>query len=99
MRVVFTTEGWDDYTSWAAERKVLTRLNRLIAEAQRDPASGIGKPERLSGDLVGFWSRRINQEHRLVYAALSGDLVIVAARYHYLGTTTEPTVTPSTPRR
>lgn len=59
------------------------RINRLIEEASRDPATGIGKPERLSGDLAGFWSRRIDQEHRLVYTVRGDDLVIVQVRYRY----------------
>jgi toxin YoeB len=83
VRIVFTPEGWEDYTSWSDQRKVLQRLNRMIDEARRDPGAGIGKPERLSGDLSGFWSRRIDSEHRLVYAVRNGDLVIVQARYHY----------------
>jgi toxin YoeB len=83
VKIVFTSNGWDDYTSWSGDRKMLNRINRLITEASRDPGSGTGKPERLSGDLAGFWSRRIDQEHRLVYT-LDGDaLVIVQARYHY----------------
>ena len=83
MRIAFTPEGWEDYTSWGDQRKVLQRINRMIAEARRDAGTGIGKPEHLSGDLSGFWSRRIDQEHRLVYTVLDGDLVIVQARYHY----------------
>ncbi|CAA9256999.1 MAG: YoeB toxin protein [uncultured Corynebacteriales bacterium] len=83
MKVVFTADGWDDYTSWTDDRKTLKRINRLIEEAARDPGVGAGKPERLSGDLSGFWSRRIDQEHRLVYTADSDQLVIVQARYHY----------------
>ena len=83
MRIVFTTHGWEDYTSWTGDRKTLVRINRLIAEAVRDPAGGIGKPERLSGDLSGCWSRRIDQEHRLVCTVRGGDLVILQARYHY----------------
>lgn len=79
----FTPTGWADYTSWSSERKTLVRINRLIEEAVRDPGSGIGKPERLVGDLAGFWSRRIDQEHRLVYTVVDGDLGVVAARYHY----------------
>jgi len=65
------------------DRKTLSRINRLIEEASRDPASGIGKPERLSGDLAGCWSRRINQEHRLVYSVIDDELVVLIARYHY----------------
>lgn len=83
MRVTFTPEGWEDYASWSDQRKILQRINRMIDEAGRDPGTGIGKPERLSGDLSGFWSRRIDQEHRLVHALLDGDLVVVQARYHY----------------
>jgi toxin YoeB len=83
VRVTFTTHAWDDYTSWVGERKVLARINRLIAEAARDPGAGTGKPERLSGDLSGCWSRRIDQEHRLVYTVDGDDLVILQARYHY----------------
>ena len=83
MRLVFSTNGWDDYTSWTGDRKVLVRINRLIAEAARDPGVGAGKPERLRGDLSGYWSRRIDQEHRLVYTVRGDDLVILQARYHY----------------
>ncbi len=83
MNITFTRDGWADYTSWADDRKVLQRLNNLIKEAARDPGVGTGKPERLTGDLSGFWSRRINQEHRLVYHVKHEQLVIVAARYHY----------------
>lgn len=83
MRIAFTTHGWADYTSWADDRKTLRRVNRLIQEAARDPGSGTGKPERLSGDLSGYWSRRIDQEHRLVYTVEGDLLIIVQARYHY----------------
>ncbi len=83
MKIVFTTHGWEDYTSWAEDKKVLRRVNRLIAEAARDPGSGTGKPERLSGDLSGYWSRRVDQEHRLVYTVERDQLIIVQARYHY----------------
>jgi toxin YoeB len=83
VKIVFTTHGWDDYTSWTDDRKMLTRINRLITEAARDPGTGTGKPERLSGDLSGFWSRRIDQEHRLVYTVDGDQLVVVQARYHY----------------
>ncbi len=83
MRILFTPEGWEDYASWVDQRKLLQRINRMIDEARRDPGSGIGKPERLAGNLAGYWSRRIDQEHRLVYTVRAGDLVIVQARYHY----------------
>lgn len=83
MKIVFTPHGWADYWSWAGDRKTLTRINRLISEAARDPGVGTGKPVRLSGDLAGFWSRRIDQEHRLIYTARGDELIIVQARYHY----------------
>jgi toxin YoeB len=89
VKITFTPNGWDDYVSWSGDRKILNRINRLITEASRDPGSGTGtgtgtgKPERLSGNLAGYWSRRIDQEHRLVYTAQDDALVIVQARYHY----------------
>jgi toxin YoeB len=81
--ILFTQKAWDDYTSWVDDRKTLRRINRLIEEASRDPGNGMGKPERLSGDLSGYWSRRIDQEHRLVHITRGEDLVIVQVRYHY----------------
>jgi toxin YoeB len=83
VKIAFTPNGWEEYVSWSGDRKTLNRINRLIAEASRDPGSGTGKPERLSGDLAGYWSRRIDQEHRLVYTMQNDELVIVQARYHY----------------
>jgi toxin YoeB len=81
--ILFTQKAWDDYASWPDDRKTLRRINRLIEDASREPGSGTGKPERLSGDLSGYWSRRIDQEHRLVYTVRGEDLLIVQARYHY----------------
>jgi toxin YoeB len=83
VRITFTAHGWTDYTSWSGDRKSLARINRLITEAARDPGSGTGKPERLSGDLSGCWSRRIDHEHRLVYTMDDDMLVVLQARYHY----------------
>lgn len=83
MKVSFTRDGWADYISWTNERAVLKRINRMIEEAVRDPAAGIGKPERLSHNLSGYWSRRISDEHRLVYQLRDEELIIVQARYHY----------------
>ncbi|MBV9650932.1 MAG: Txe/YoeB family addiction module toxin [Pseudonocardiales bacterium] len=83
MRISFTHDGWEDYTSWTNERTILKRINRMIEEAARDPATGIGKPERLSPNLSGYWSRRITDEHRLVYQLRNEELIIVQARYHY----------------
>ncbi|MDA8067486.1 MAG: Txe/YoeB family addiction module toxin [Actinomycetota bacterium] len=82
--IKFTPEGWGDYPSWSGDRKSLRRINRLIGEATRDPAVGAGKPERLKGNLTGHWSRRINQEHRLVYTVdAHGHLVVIQARHRY----------------
>lgn len=84
MRLVFTPNGREDYTSWLhADRNVLKRINRLIEDALRDPTSGIGKLEPLKHLLAGAWSRRITDEHRLVYLVDGNDLVILQARYHY----------------
>lgn len=83
MKISFTRDGWEDYTSWTNEWTILKRINRMIEEAAREPAAGIGKPERLSHNLSGYWSRRITDEHRLVYQLRDDGLVIAAARYHY----------------
>ena len=84
MRLVFTPHGWADCTYWlGADRQTLKRINRLIDDALRDPVEGIGKPEPLRHMLAGAWSRRINEEHRLVYLVDGDDLVILQARLHY----------------
>ncbi len=84
MRLVFTPLAWEDYLHWQhTDRAVLKRLNRLIEDVLRDPASGIGKPEALRHALAGAWSRRIDEEHRLVYLIDGKDVVILQARYHY----------------
>ena len=84
MRLVFTPHGWDDYRHWqTADRAVLKRVNRLIEDVLRDPFEGIGKPEPLRHVLSGAWSRRITEEHRLVYLVDGDELVILAARFHY----------------
>ena len=83
MRILFTPQGWEDYSAWADDRKTLRRINRLIDEAARDPTTGIGKPEPLTPNLRGYWSRRITHEHRLVYQVRGDDLLVIQARYHY----------------
>lgn len=84
MRLVFTPHGWDDYQFWVAkDRTTLKRINRLIEESLREPFEGIGKPEPLRHILAGCWSRRIDEEHRLVYLIDGEDLVILQARFHY----------------
>ena len=82
--VKFTAEAWLDYLYWQVQdRKTLKRVNDLIKEAQRDPFTGIGKPEALKHGLAGFWSRRIDETNRLVYEATEEDLVVISCRYHY----------------
>lgn len=84
MRLVFTTHGWEDYTYWlGADRATLKRIDRLIGDSLRDPVAGIGKPEPLRHVLASAWSRRITEEHRVVYLADGDDLVILQARFHY----------------
>ena len=84
MRLVFTPHGWEDYQYWqATDHQTLKRLNRLLDDTLRDPFSGIGKPESLRHVLAGCWSRRIDEEHRLVYLVDGDDLVILQARYRY----------------
>lgn len=84
MRLVWTAEAWEDYLSWqATDKGKVRKINALIREMLREPFAGIGKPEPLKFDLAGCWSRRIDQEHRLVYTVLGGDLVLLACRYHY----------------
>jgi toxin YoeB len=84
MNKNFTDNGWKDYTYWQTEdRKTLKRINNLIKDIERNGNEGIGKPEPLTGDLSGFWSRRINEKDRLIYQ-IDGDTVnILACRYHY----------------
>ncbi|MGR6970090.1 Txe/YoeB family addiction module toxin [Streptomyces cynarae] len=82
--VNFDPGAWDDFQYWLeTDRKMVRRVVRLIGEIQRDPFSGIGKPEPLKGDLSGYWSRRIDDEHRLVYRVDDKEVKILKARYHY----------------
>ncbi|MGW2215747.1 Txe/YoeB family addiction module toxin [Nonomuraea sp. NPDC001684] len=84
MKVAFTSQGWEDYVHWqTADRQVLKRINRLVEDVLRDPYEGIGKPEPLKYALAGAWSRRITDEHRLVYLVLHDEIVVLQARYHY----------------
>ncbi|HYX30128.1 MAG TPA: Txe/YoeB family addiction module toxin [Pyrinomonadaceae bacterium] len=84
MRISFTESAWQDYL-WMQEnnRPLIKRVNQLIRDVTRSPFDGIGKPEPLKGDLSGYWSRRINDEHRLIYSATKDDLIIIACRFHY----------------
>jgi toxin YoeB len=80
----FTPAAWDDYNYWQGQdKKTLKRINVLIDAATREPFTGIGKPEPLLGNLAGYWSRRIDDVHRLVYAVEVSDLDIIACRGHY----------------
>ncbi|MER6732882.1 Txe/YoeB family addiction module toxin [Streptomyces puniciscabiei] len=82
--IAFDAQGWDDFTYWAtADKKMLRRLIRLIEEVRRTPFEGIGKPEPLRRNLTGFWSRRIDDEHRLVYGVTDDKVIVIQARYHY----------------
>ncbi len=84
MRIVFSEIAWEDYTSWQTEdKKMLKKINELIKDIKRTPYEGIGKPEPLKFDLSGFWSRRIDLEHRIVYQVIQQELLIYSCRYHY----------------
>ena len=84
MKVVFSARGWDDYLWWQQQdRKLLKRINQLIQDVMRNGNEGIGKPEPLKHGFQGYWSRRINDEHRLVYKVVEDEVRIAACRYHY----------------
>lgn len=84
MKIVFLTNGWEDYLYWQKQdKKILKKVNELIKDCQRSPFDGIGKPEALKNDLSGWWSRRITQEHRLVYRVENNMLYIAQCRKHY----------------
>ena len=85
MRIIaFHQEAFEQFGDWArTDKKLFERLNRLISETAKNPFDGIGKPEPLKADLKGYWSRRINDEHRLVYKVNDAQITIVACKYHY----------------
>ncbi|MCP5458690.1 MAG: Txe/YoeB family addiction module toxin [Gammaproteobacteria bacterium] len=84
MKLIFSEHAWDDYLYWQrADKKLLKRINLLIQDIQRSPFEGIGKPESLKHALSGYWSRRINDEHRFVYKLEDDSLFIAQLRYHY----------------
>jgi toxin YoeB len=84
MKLIFADAAWEDYLHWQQQdRKMVERINTLIREIQREPFSGIGKPEPLKHPFTGYWSHRITDEHRMVYK-IDGDAVLIAQlRYHY----------------
>ena len=84
MRIIFSQNSWEDYISWqSVDKKMLKKINELIKDIQKTPYTGFGKPEPLKYDLTGFWSRRIDREHRLVYQVNGDEILIYGCRYHY----------------
>lgn len=84
MRLIFSEQAWEDYLFWQkTDKKILNRINLLVKDTKREPFDGIGKPEPLKHALSGYWSRRINDEHRLIYKVDQDALLIAQLRYHY----------------
>lgn len=84
MKLIFSTQAWEDYLYWqSTDKKIQERINTLIEQTSRNPFKGIGKPEPLRHALAGWWSRRINSEHRMVYRKKDDSLEIAQLRYHY----------------
>jgi len=84
VTITFHPNAWNDYLYWQKQnKKLVTRINVLLKDIARNPFTGIGKPEALRGNLKGYWSRRINQEHRLVYKFENDPLIVVQCRFHY----------------
>ena len=84
MKLIFSDHAWDDYIHWQkTDKRILSRVNTLIKEIKRAPFEGTGKPEPLKHALSGYWSRRITEEHRLVYKVYEDAVYIAQLRYHY----------------
>ena len=84
MKYIFVDESWEDYQYWLkTDKKILARINDLIRDISRTPYTGIGKPEPLKYKYKGFWSRRITDEHRLIYQVRGDEILIVKCRFHY----------------
>jgi toxin YoeB len=84
VNLTFAPQAWEDYTFWqSTDPKMVTRINQLLKDILRDPHGGIGKPEPLKHAFRGYWSRRIDSEHRIVYRAVEGGILIAQLRYHY----------------
>jgi toxin YoeB len=84
LGITFTPQGFEEYNEWATQdRKIFKRLITIITDCQRDPFKGIGKPEALKHDLKGYWSRRITEEHRLVYQVTTDNIIIASCKHHY----------------
>ena len=84
MKLIFADDAWDDYVYWQKQdKRMVERINKLIRETQREPFAGVGKPEPLKHALSGYWSRRINDEHRMVYCVEGDALMIAQLCFHY----------------
>ncbi|MCG5499082.1 Txe/YoeB family addiction module toxin [Ectothiorhodospira variabilis] len=84
MKLIFSEHAWEDYLHWQrTDKNTLLRINTLIKETKREPFKGAGKPEPLKHGLAGYWSRRINDEHRMIYKVTDDALLIAQLRYHY----------------
>jgi toxin YoeB len=84
MKKVFADQAWEDYLYWQIQdRNIIKRINALVKDTERSPYEGIGKPEPLKHSLAGYWSRRINDEHRMVYKVENDSLLLAQLRYHY----------------
>ena len=84
MKLIFSENAWSDYLEWQkTDKKTLRRIHALIKDTKRNPTDGLGKPEPLKENLSGFWSRRIDDTNRLVYAVDGNQLIIISCRYHY----------------
>ncbi|HEU0283001.1 MAG TPA: Txe/YoeB family addiction module toxin [Gallionella sp.] len=84
MKLIFADEAWEDYLYWQKQdKRMVERINKLIQETKREPFAGVGKPEALKHALSGYWSRRITDEHRMVYRIDGNSLLIAQLRFHY----------------
>ena len=84
MKYIFVDESWEDYLYWQkTDRKILDRINNLVQDISRNPYTDLGKPERLKYKYQGFWSRRITEEHRLIYRVVNDEIHVVKCRFHY----------------
>ena len=84
MKIVFVDESWEDYLYWQkTDKSKLKKINELIKDINRNPFDGLGKPEALKHNYAGFWSRRIDHEHRLIYRVVEDEIQIVKCRFHY----------------
>ena len=84
MKLIFGEQSWSDYLYWqSTDKRILKKINALLQDIKRNPFEGLGKPEPLKHEMAGTWSRRITQEHRLVYEVFEESILVVSCRYHY----------------